>query len=260
MTTRCSGGGLRSRVIRIGLGLGLAWSAGEAGAQTPAGSENDPWEAFNRPVFAFNEGVDRFLLEPVARGYDFVVPGPVQTWIDNFFDNIRVPIDTVNSLLQGKPRDAGVAVGRFLVNSTIGFAGFFDPARSELGLEPVREDFGQTLGVWGVGNGPFLVIPLLGPSTPRDAVGMGVDSAAAVYPWFAPFAATASSRGVALVNSRSILLPQIEDSRKSSLDYYAFVRNAYLQYRQALVEDRKVGDGTKQGATDDDMYEILPGY
>jgi phospholipid-binding lipoprotein MlaA len=221
----------------------------------------DPWEAFNRPVFAFNEVLDRWLLEPVATGYDFVVPDFVQGSIDRFFDNIRVPIDTVNALLQGKPRDAGIAVGRFVVNSTVGFAGFFDPAREELGLEPVREDFGQTLGVWGLGSGPFLVLPVLGPTTPRDAVGLGVDSALAVYPWFVPAAALYSSRGTALVNGRSLLLDQVADSRKSALDYYVFVRNAYLQYRTALVEDRKTTEKQRtEGSEDDDLYRILPGY
>lgn len=253
----------------IVLALALLWlvaapaTAEEATADAGAdpAPASDPWESFNRPVFTFNDYIDRFFLEPVAKGYDFVTPRFVQRFIDNFFDNVHTPINGVNALLQGKPGDAGRAMGRFLFNSTVGFAGFFDPASSELGLQPVYEDFGQTLGVWGLGTGPYLVIPVLGPSSPRDAVGLGVDSAMAVYPWFIPTAALYSSRGVAIVNGRSLLLEQIADSKRSSLDYYVFVRNAYQQYRQALVEDRKTSSQEKdEGTQDDDLYRILPGY
>ncbi len=151
---------LAARGLALAAGLVLAILSLPAHADPPAaGSEDDPWEPFNRGVFWFNDQLDGYVVEPVARGWDFVMPKDVQTWIDNFFDNVHAPIDGVNALLQGKPRDAGVAFGRFLFNSTVGFAGFFDPAASELGLDEVREDFGQTLAVWGLGSGPYLVLP-----------------------------------------------------------------------------------------------------
>ncbi len=247
---------LAARGLALAAGLVLAIPSLPAHADPPAaGSEDDPWEPFNRGVFWFNDQLDGYVVEPVARGWDFVMPKDVQTWIDNFFDNVHAPIDGVNALLQGKPRDAGVAFGRFLFNSTVGFAGFFDPAASELGLDEVREDFGQTLAVWGLGSGPYLVLPVLGPSSPRETAGLVGDGAMAAYTWFIPWAATFSSRGVDVVNTRSRLLQQIEDSKKSSFDYYVFVRNAYLQYRRNLIQDKKAGESGFY----DDLYEVVPG-
>ncbi len=247
---------LAARGLALAAGLVLAILSLPAHADPPAaGSEDDPWEPFNRGVFWFNDQLDGYVVEPVARGWDFVMPKDVQTWIDNFFDNVHAPIDGVNALLQGKPRDAGVAFGRFLFNSTVGFAGFFDPAASELGLDEVREDFGQTLAVWGLGSGPYLVLPVLGPSSPRETAGLVGDGAMAAYTWFIPWAATFSSRGVDVVNTRSRLLQQIEDSKKSSFDYYVFVRNAYLQYRRNLIQDKKAGESGFY----DDLYEVVPG-
>jgi phospholipid-binding lipoprotein MlaA len=221
--------------------------------------DSDPWEGFNRSMFWFNERLDDYVVAPAARGWDFVMPTFVQDSISNFFDNLNVPIVTVNALLQGKPTQAGVGLARFLVNTTMGFAGFFDPAASELGLEPVREDFGQTLGVWGLGPGPYMVLPFLGPSSPRDAVGLGVDGALAVYPWFIPAVYLYASRPVDLVNTRAGLLGPIADSRKSALDYYVFVRNAYVQYRQALVTDKASEEEAPGSVQEEDLYEILPG-
>jgi phospholipid-binding lipoprotein MlaA len=231
--------------------------AGAARAEAaPASSDEDPWEPVNRRIFWFNEQLDNYLLEPVARGWDWVMPEFVQGSLDHFFNNVHAPIATVNALLQGKPRDAGVEMGRFIVNSTVGFAGFFDPARSELGLKDVREDFGQTLAVWGLDSGPYLVLPILGPSSPRDTLGMGVDAAMAAYTWFIPWFATVSARGVDVVNTRARLLQQIEDSRKSSFDYYVFVRNAFLQYRRALIDDK---EGGPKGGLYENLYDVDPG-
>jgi len=246
--------GARRLALTLGLlAVGFAFSAAAEGSG--AATEHDPWEPFNRGVFWFNDQLDVYLVEPVAKGWEWATPKDVRSWLDNFFDNLHAPIDSVNSLLQGKPGDAGIALGRFLFNSTVGFAGFFDPATSELGLEEVREDFGQTLAVWGLGSGPFLVLPLLGPSSPRDAVGLGVDAALAVYTWYIPLSATLSSRGTYVVNSRARLLQQIEDSRKSSFDYYVFVRNAYLQYRRNLIQDKQAGENGFY----DDLYQVVPG-
>ncbi len=242
--------------LALSAGLALAGFALPAAAEGPGGGgESDPWEPFNRGMFWFNDQLDGYLVEPVSRGWDFVMPKDVETWLDNFFDNVHAPVDTVNALLQGKPRDAGIAFGRFLFNSTVGFAGFFDPASSELGLAEVREDFGQTLAVWGLGSGPYVVLPVLGPSSPRDTVGLAGDAAMAVYTWYIPWSATFSSRGVDVVNTRARLLQQVEDSKKSSFDYYVFVRNAYLQYRQNLIQDKQAGEN----GIYDDLYEVVPG-
>ncbi len=143
-------------------------------ATVPADSGNDPRdpiESFNRQVFEFNEVVDRAVLKPVAQAYEFVLPEPVRDCIGNIFSNFREPSNAVNNLLQGKPIDAVSDTCRFVVNSTVGLLGCFDPAR-QMGLEKHNEDFGQTLGRWGIGSGPYLVVPILGPSTVRDAIGI----------------------------------------------------------------------------------------
>jgi len=238
------------------LSLALAGMASSAGAEEAQQAvDSDPFEGFNRKIFWFNETVDEYLLEPVAKGWDWATPELVRDSLERFFENLKVPVVTVNSLLQGKPTDAGVGLARFLFNSTVGFAGFFDPAQSELGLKPVREDFGQTLGVWGIENAPYLVLPLLGPSTPRDAIGSGIDGFMAVYPYFVPAVYLYGAQGLDVVNSRARLLVPIADSRKAALDYYVFVRNAYLQYRRALVNDQEL----PAGGADEDLYQIIPG-
>jgi len=234
---------------------GLAFAGGARADDTQQAVDSDPWEGFNRKIFWFNDQVDTYVLKPVATGWDWVVPNPIQIWLGNFFDNLNFPIVTVNSLLQGKPTKAGVGIARFLVNTTVGFGGFFDPATSEFGLKKVREDFGQTLAVWGLDSGPYLVLPFFGPTTPRDAVGTGVDAGMAVYPWLIPALYTYGSRGLDLVNTRSRLLDQIEASKKSSFDYYVFVRNAYLQYRRNLINDQ---EGPRTGMYED-LYDVVPG-
>jgi phospholipid-binding lipoprotein MlaA len=154
-----------------------------------------------------------YVLEPVATGWAKVAPTRVRTSVSNFFTNLRFPIVAVNDLLQWKPKNAGVDVARFGINTTIGVLGFLDPA-SGWGLERHEEDFGQTLGVWGVPPGPYLVLPILGPSNPRDAARVG-DT----------------------VNARSLVLDEVRDAKRSAVDYYSFVRNAYFQRRRALIAD-----------------------
>src|SRR5262249_28251117 len=152
-------------------------------AAQSARPNNDPLEGMNRKVFWFNDKVDVYALEPVAKGWNWIAPDRVKQSVANFFQNLRFPIVTLNDLLQGKMVPAASDVGRFAVNTTVGVLGFFDPA-SGWGLEQHNEDFGQTLGWWHVPPGPYLVLPLLGPSSPRDAVGSLADSFAAVYPLF----------------------------------------------------------------------------
>jgi phospholipid-binding lipoprotein MlaA len=215
--------------------LGVALLAGCAKPVGPEG-RGDPLEPMNRGVFWFNEQADRFVLNPVSEGWDFLLPDVVEESIQKFFLNLRYPLNLANSLLQGKPRRAGVDTGRFVINSTVGVLGFFDPATA-WGLARREEDFGQTLGWWGMGFGPYLVLPLLGPSSPRDIVALPVDGALAVYPFFVDWWVSAAARGVQVVNLRSQLDEEIEENRREAFDYYAFVRNAYFQYRQRQVDD-----------------------
>lgn len=166
--------------VALAAGLGAAPALAEEG-------EHDPIEGFNRKIFWFNDKVDVYVLEPVAKGWDFVAPDPVQKGVSNFFYNIRFPIYLINNVLQGKPIDAGKDIGRFAVNTTVGVLGFMDPATG-WGMPRDNEDFGQTLGVWGLGAGPYLVVPLLGPSSLRDAPGKLVDAIPFVLlgipPWY----------------------------------------------------------------------------
>ncbi len=207
-----------------------------ARADEGAGSEHDPLEGFNRKMFWFNDKVDVYVLAPVASGWEKVSPRCVRTSVSHFFGNLRFPIVAVNDLLQGKLKASASDVGRFGVNTTVGVLGFFDPA-SHWGLIEHHEDFGQTLGVWGVPPGPYLVLPLLGPSDPRDAAGFAVDYALAVTPFFIEEYILVGARVVDTVNERSFVLKQVEDAKASAFDYYTFVRNAYLQRRRALVRD-----------------------
>ncbi len=236
---------MRSRVrlahvlLAGALCVGLLSTLADAETGQPAAfNDHDPLERVNRGIFWFNDQVDRFILEPVATGYDKITPKRVQKSLSNFFANLRFPIVTVNDLLQGKVVRAATDVGRFGVNTTVGVLGFFDPA-SGWGLEQHNEDFGQTLGYWGVPPGPYLVLPFLGASDPRDAVGLAVDAVAAVYPWFVAFEYTASAYTVNVVNSRAQVLSEVSQAKAAALDYYIFVRNAYLQRRRALINDQR---------------------
>lgn len=233
------------RTASVAIGLAAVLWGGAVHAQ----AEHDPWEGFNRAMFSFNDGVDRWVLEPVAKGYDVVVPDPLERCISNFFQNLRVPIQSVNGFLQGKPVNGLSDVGRFTVNTTVGLAGFLDPA-TYFGLERHEEDFGQTLGVWGLPNGPYLVIPLLGPSTVRDTGGMAVDALMTPTWYFVDGAITIGARVFETVNTRSLVLDDVQNARKAAFDFYTFVRNGYLQRRAALLRDDE--DATRD--TDDALY------
>lgn len=209
-------------------------------ASLPVGAaENvDPLEGLNRKVMAFNDTADRWVLKPVARGYTKVVPRVVRRGVTNFFDNLTYPIVVVNQFLQGKWRAGLTDTGRFVLNTTVGIGGLFDPATAA-GLPQNNEDFGQTFARWGVGAGPYIVIPLLGPSTFRD--GAGSACSAALYPWAymdeeeVRYAATA----LYAVNGRAGLL---EAEELISGDRYSFLRDAYLQRREFLIKDGEVED------------------
>jgi phospholipid-binding lipoprotein MlaA len=196
----------------------------------------DPLEPFNRGVYQFNEGVDRAVLKPVAQAYQKVIPEFVRFSVSNFFSNINDVIVGLNNLLQGKFTAAYADLGRVAINTTLGLGGLFDIA-SEAGIEKHNEDFGQTLGYWGVGNGPFLMLPLLGPSTGRDAVGSFVDHYADVVTYVDPVHNRNQLWGTRIVNRRAELLDASTVLQTAALDPYEFLRDAYLQRRRNLIHD-----------------------
>ncbi len=218
--------------------------------------EYDPWEPLNTKVFEFNRQVDRWVLKPVAQGYNFVMPNPVQIGISNFFYNLRFPPRFFNNIFQGKAKGAGIEVGRFLVNSTAGVGGLFDVAQ-HLDLKTPEEDTGQTLGFYGVKPGPYVVLPLLPPFNLRDLVGFVGDIALNPINWLvAPIIEidgvpsviahknrmTSSTiqlggRVFEIVNDRSLNLEKFQGVEEATLDLYAAVRNAYLQKRARAIRE-----------------------
>lgn len=198
--------------------------------------EWDPWERFNRKLFWFNESADQYVIEPVARGWDWTLPDAVQRSIERFFLNLRLPLVAINDVLQDKPKDATIDVARFAVNTTVGLVGFLDVATG-WGLERHDEDFGQTLAVWGVGAGPYFVIPLLGPSNVRDGLASVVDRPTAALGFFTDFFWGLGATTLETLNRRSLYLDDIEEARAASLDFYSAARNAYAQRRWRLIHD-----------------------
>lgn len=222
-----------------------------AGAVLAAGcastNPQDPLEGFNRGVFAFNEAADKVVIKPLAQGYDAVVPLPGKVVVSNFFANVGDPWIAVNNLLQGKPKEALSDLGRFLINTTIGILGTFDVA-TEMGLEKHNEDAGQTFGRWGVGEGAYVVWPIIGPRTVRDSVGFVVDGYADPV-WYVSDVSTRNSlAGLRFVNTRAQLLPLDKTVSEAALDKYAYVRNAYLQRRRSLIFDGNPPRETENGA------------
>jgi phospholipid-binding lipoprotein MlaA len=218
------------------LAEGMA-QAREPGTEAEA-DEYDPWERWNEPMFEFNRRLDRYVLKPVAKGYNFVVPDEVQIMISNGFDNISFVPRLVNSLLQGKVKGAGRELSRFLINSTAGVGGLFDPAKDVFGILKSREDFGQTLGVWGVGPGPYLIVPFMEPLTVRDGVGKAVDSALDPLSYFLPlFWERLAMKVTDMVNERSLNLDLFQGFEESVIDMYSAVRHAFLQRRLRLIRE-----------------------
>jgi phospholipid-binding lipoprotein MlaA len=223
-----------------------------AGCAT-SGNPKDPIEGYNRAMFSFNETVDKAVIKPVAQGYNYVTPQPVQTGVSNFFGNLADIWTSVNNLLQGKPGDALSDAGRVLINSTVGILGLFDVA-TPMGLEKHEEDFGQTLGRWGVGDGAYVVLPILGPRTVRDTVGLAAD----IYT--DPVRDADAHRGyrntaIALraIDTRADLLKAEDALEAAALDKYAYVRDAYLQHRRSAIYD-----GNPPRQADDAALPSLP--
>lgn len=207
-------------------------------APASADANADPWEGLNRKTYAFNNVADGYLLKPIARGYKAVMPEPWRQSVRNVFDNLDEPRTAVNQVLQGKPVAALSDVGRFVMNTTIGFGGLFDVA-SDVGLRRHTEDFGQTLGRWGVGSGPYLVLPLRGPSTVRDALAGTVDAALNPLVLINDPPVRTGLIATSVISLRAELLAAEE---LLSGDSYVFLREAYLQRRDFLVSDGEVED------------------
>lgn len=206
------------------------------GGCASTGNPRDPFEPLNRGIYHLNDGIDTVLLKPVAEVYRGVLPQFVRTGVSNFYSNINDVIVALNNLLQGKFLNAVSDVGRIVVNTTVGLLGVFDVA-THIGLEKHDEDFGQTLGYWGIGPGPYLVIPLLGPSSVRDAIGRFVDFKTDPITYVDPSRDRNILWGVRFVNRRSELLETSKILETAALDPYEFLRDAYLQRRRNLVYD-----------------------
>ena len=199
--------------------------------------EYDPWESFNEKMFTFNYKMDKYVLKPVAKGYNFVMPDRLQQMIDSGFDNLLVVQRVVNNLLQARPVGASAELGRFLINSTLGIGGLFDIAKQEFGLQKTRADFGQTLGIWGIGPGPFLVLPLMPPLTVRDGIGTAVDGAMDPLSYVLPFIWTRLGMKIgSTINDRSLNLDLYQGFEETTVDLYSAVRNGYLQRRDNMIK------------------------
>lgn len=247
------------RSLLLGTGLALAWASSAVAQKTPAPPDpavvdelddyagvniSDPLEPVNRVVFKFNNGLYDYVLRPVSKGYTFVVPSPARTGIRNFFENIRFPVRFVNSALQGKFKRAGLETGKFAVNTVAGVGGLFRVSDRVTSLAAVPgEDTGQTFGVWRIGQGPYLVLPVLGPGTVRDTAGLVGDhflnplnwnlrENIEWYTWEVDTAVTV----VGALNGLPDALETYDAARKDALDPYIAVRSGYAQYRAAAVK------------------------
>jgi len=198
---------------------------------------SDPLEFWNRAMFHFNDKLYFWILKPLARGYRAVIPKPARVCVKNFFHNLTTPIRMVNCLLQGKVGAAGGELGRFIVNSTVGVLGFGNPARHFPKLNPREEDLGQTLGTYGIGNGPYIVWPILGPSTLRDSIGLAGDWFLNPVSYVEPTEASLEIKGYEIVNNTSLRIGEYESIKKASLEPYVAIRDGYIQYRRKKVEE-----------------------
>lgn len=227
-----------------------------APAQMPA--SYDPWEGWNRRVHAFNNAVDRTVATPLARAYVKVVPRPVRLGVSNFFNNLGQPVSALNALLQGRPKQAGQSLGRFLLNSTLGIGGLFDPA-SDAELPNRSEDFGQTLGVWGWKNSRYVELPLFGPRTLRDTFGLVGDAPLSPLRQVEHDGTRVFLQGLQLVDLRTQLFA-LDSIREGAADEYALVRDAWLQRRNYQIQSdrRQKTDDLPDYLLDDETNPTVP--
>ena len=205
----------------------------------------DPWETLIEEPLAFNQKFDKYLLAPLAKGYRFVFPSEIRTGVRNFFNNLSEPWSSINSALQGNFKNTGNTLARFIINSTLGILGIFDVA-TEVGFEKQKEDFGQTLAVHGVGPGPYLVLPFLGPSTVRDAIG----KVTSIYADPVTLALERNNKdewiwiGMAVkgIDFREQNLEKIDNLNATSVDFYATLKSLYLERRSSMIRNQKIDD------------------
>lgn len=202
---------------------------------------NDPLEPMNRGVFEFNQGLDKALIKPAAQGYREVVPEFGRDRVEDFLTNLEAPLVFINDILQGEVSRAGTTLGRFVMNSTFGVLGIMDVAEP-MGMEGHDEDFGQTMAVWGVPEGPYLMLPVFGPSNPRDGIGMAVDMYADPVGWWTADVdadwASPTRTAVGGIDTREEYLEILDDIERSSLDYYASIRSMYRQNRIKEIKNQ----------------------
>lgn len=236
--------GVRGVVGKVSLILFFAASLFVSGcASTPGTStaDNDPYEATNRDIFALNQKLDKAVALPVAKFYVRAVPEPARDGVHNFLTNLNSPVVFANDVLQGDPERAGQTLGRFAFNSTLGLGGLIDVA-SKMGIAGHDTDFGITLGTWGLDEGPFLMLPLLGPAPPRDLVGKVVDiflDPLTYVSFRSKIYYDISLGAVGIIDLRAQNIDTLESIERTSVDYYATTRNLYLQYRKAAVNHGK---------------------
>lgn len=203
----------------------------------PNASRDDPFEPLNRTVFRFNEGLDRAVLKPVATAYRDATPEPVRNSVTNFFENVSDLWSAANNVLQGKPREGVDSLARFGVNTFLGVGGLFDIAGYKLKIPKHKEDFGQTLGTWGMDTGPYLVLPVLGSSSVRDTIGLLVDAQGNLVAQASNVPVRNSLTGLRLVDTRANLLKAGDLVDAAALDKYTFSRDVYLHRRQSLIRE-----------------------
>ena len=226
--------------LLICLGLG--------GCASTSNNPKDPFESFNRGSYKFNDALDKAVLKPVAKGYNTVMPTPARRGLSNFFSNLNDVTVTVNDLLQFKVKQAASDTGRMVVNTTVGLLGLIDVA-TPMGLDKHNEDFGQTLGYWGLGSGPYLMLPFLGPSSVRDSAGLYADTMTSQTNRIKHVAVRNEIYLTSFVVKRAALLDEEKVLDEAAIDRYSFIRDAYLQHRQNLVYD---GNPPREKYDDDD--------
>jgi len=227
-------------VLALGLLGACATPPSDPDALAEYNETNDPGETINRSIFEFNQALDKSVIKPLAAGWREVAPVPVQNGVHNFLNNLRAPVIFINDVLQFEFERAMTTLTRFLVNTSFGVLGFSDPA-TEFGLPYHSEDFGQTLAVWGFGEGPYIMLPIFGPSNPRDTIGLVVDTLTDPFntmvdntgnEWAQP-----TRDGARAVDIRAYYYDELEELEKSSLDYYAAIRSLYRQRRASEVNN-----------------------
>jgi phospholipid-binding lipoprotein MlaA len=236
-------------IISVFLATGCASTDHRPDNASNDAKQIDPYENFNRPMYSFNMGLDKYVFKPVADGYKFITPDLMETGVTNFFNNLRGINVVLNDMLQGKLQQAGADTGRFLTNTTIGVAGLFDVA-SEFGLKQNVEDFGQTLAVWGVEDSNYLVLPFMGPTTVRDGSGVIFDRAANPGS-YVPFVGVLEG-----INERANAEGAVNFINEAALDPYVFTRESFLQYRRNLIKDGKTDASSYDAELEASMEDV----